>query len=214
MIKLYDGDITDILPDIFKEKPEVIALGYALKMEIQRVLDYCAYISLYASIATLPENILDALAAELKTQYYDSTLDVETKRGLVKNTLIWYKTAGTLSAVTELITSVFGEGYISEWFSYDGDPFYFKISTDTSLTNDSISYFMTMLQRVKNLRSHIESITMPQTAEANIIGNIGSMTVHIPTSIEMADDALVGSTWFFDGTYYFDGTQYFDGIVV
>ena len=41
-------------------------------------------------------------------------MELEVKRGLVRNTLIWYMTSGTPAAVEELVAIVFGEGEVAE----------------------------------------------------------------------------------------------------
>ncbi len=183
MIKLYDSSITDILPEAIKEKPEVIALGYALKMAVRRLMDYCENISIYAAIDILPDHILDALALDLNTQYYDDTFDIEVKRGLIKNTLVWYSTAGTPSTVKELVTAVFGGGEVTEWFEYGADPYWFKVSTDTILTEDIVSYFASMIRRVKNIRSHLGAIEVQRSAELDFYVGVGGLSVYKPAAV-------------------------------
>ena len=90
MIKLQDSNITDILPEVFTSDPKNVALGYALQGAMRRLLEYSRTTSVYAAIDVADDDVLDMLAAELDTQYYDVLLDVEAKRKLVKNTLIWY----------------------------------------------------------------------------------------------------------------------------
>lgn len=161
MINLYDSNITDILPEVFTKKPEVIALGYALNKAIQRLIDYCQNISIYASIDTLPEDALDLLAAELRTQYYDTTLGIEVKRNLIKNTLVWYMKTGTAASVQEAVEAVFGNGEVIEWFDYDGEPYYFKVSTSNiNSTDEMIQKLMDIISTMKNVRSHLEEVVV------------------------------------------------------
>lgn len=158
MIKLYDSQIAQILPDYLSGNAEVQAMSYAISQGIKRLIDCCNNIGVYAVVDTLPEYALDMLAVELDTQYYDTSFSVEVKRGLIKNTLVWYLKAGTPSAVAELIAAVFGEGEIQEWFEYGGKPYYFKIMTNATITTDGIQYLLSMIERVKNARSHVEQI--------------------------------------------------------
>jgi P2-related tail formation protein len=168
MINLYDSNITDILPEPFLEDQNVIALGYAIRQGVRRLIEYCQNISVYAVIDNAPDNVLDMLAVELNTQYYEDTMDIETKRKLVANTLIWFMRAGTPAAVEELVAAVFGEGKVVEWFEYGGDPYWFKIRTNAILTPDMDTYFSEMIQRVKNTRSHLEAIEISRTIDAKI----------------------------------------------
>ncbi len=168
MIKLRDSQIAQILPDKLAEIPEVQALSFAISEGMKRFVDYCANISVYAEIDNLPEYALDLLASELNTQYYDTELPIEAKRNLIKGTLVWYMSAGTPSAVSELVTAVFGEGEVKEWYEYGGDPYFFKIETNAYLTPDIIAQFAKMIQRVKNARSHIESVDIHRSLSAPV----------------------------------------------
>ena len=174
MIKLQDSNIIDILPVAFTSDAKNIALGYALQGAMRRLLEYSRTTSVYAAIDAADDDVLDMLAAELDTQYYDVLLDVEAKRKLVKNTLIWYGKAGTPAAVEELITSVFGEGRVEEWFDYGGEPFYFKVYTNATFTEDMISKFDDMLEKVKNTRSKLETVVGEKTLRQNTSVLIGT----------------------------------------
>lgn len=158
MISLYDGKITDILPEVISENPKVQALSYALSQALKRTLGYIAKTKVFAAIDQADNEVLDLLAIELKTQYYDETLPVTVKRDLIKNTLVWYKNAGTTKTVTELITAIFGSGDIIEWFENDGEPFTFAIRTEAPITGDEVAEFSRMISKVINIRSHLTAI--------------------------------------------------------
>lgn len=158
MINFYDGQITDLLGPNYSADPEVQALSYAIREGTRLLYQYTQLIYIYSNIDALPEKALDLLALELRTQYYDDELPIESKRSLVKGTLIWYTKAGTPEAVEELIAAVFGEGSVKEWFEYGGDPYYFKVITNATMTPDMMDTFSELIRRVKNTRSHIEAI--------------------------------------------------------
>lgn len=165
MIKLEDSQIANILPGALKEMPEVQAISYAINKAIRKLNQYAKTTSVYAIIDDLPENILDLLAAELRTQYYDESVDIETKRQIVKNTLNWYHKAGTPAAVRELIKSILGNGEIIEWFEYGGEPYRFKIATNSVMEEDAIKKMEKLIGKVKNVRSHLEAIELIRMAE-------------------------------------------------
>ncbi len=158
MISYYDGQLTDILPGNITKKPEVKALSYAIQQACRRIYRYSQRLYIFTNLESQPEEIVDLLASELRTQYYKSDLPLNEKRQLVKNTLIWYMSAGTPKAVEELITVAFGEGKVEEWFEYGDDPFFFKIETDTVMTQEINNFFTIMIQHVKNTRSHLRAI--------------------------------------------------------
>ena len=158
MISYYDGQLTDIMPGNITKKPEVKALSYALQQACRLLYRYSRRLYIYSNLDEQPEEVIDLLASELRTQYYRSTLDLDTKRRLVKNTLIWYMSAGTPQAVDELVGVVFGEGEVKEWYEYDDKPYYFKIVTNAILTLEMNDFFSIMIRRVKNTRSHLRAI--------------------------------------------------------
>lgn len=183
MISFYDGQLTDLLPHNLTDDPAAWAYSFALREGTRLLYQYTQLCYVYCSIDTMPDNILNLLALELRTQYYTDSLDIDTKRSLVRNTMIWYMTAGTPIAVEELVTTVFGEGRVLEWFEYGGKPYYFKIVTEASLTKDIDSMFHNMLQRVKNTRSHMEAIEVNRNVEQQTYAGTAQAAFYRPAVI-------------------------------
>lgn len=177
MISLRESQIVQILPEYFSEEAGVRALSFAVGRAVEKLIDYCKNISVFAVIDELPDLVLDILALELDTQYYNETLSIQAKRALIKNTLIWHTSAGTPAAVEELISIVFGKGQVQEWFQYQGEPYTFRIKTSAEdVGPEMIEIFEKMIQKVKNVRSHLEKIsfirdqkTKVYVAVANIV---------------------------------------------
>ena len=132
------------------------------------MLRLAAHTRTMAVIDELPERILDVLAVELRTPYYQESMNLETKRNIIKRTLLWHTKAGTPSAVSELIEIVFGEGRTEEWFDYTEGPYTpgtFDIITNARMTEEMANYFLSIIQRVKNTRSHIRRILVEREME-------------------------------------------------
>lgn len=179
MIKLYDGQITDLLPEKIAKDVETRCLSYAIQQEHQRLLRLADRTRTLAVIDELPEKILDVLAVELRTPYYQEDMDVETKRNIIKRTLLWHTKAGTPSAVAELIEIVFGEGDVVEWFNFDEPPYTpgtFDIITNARMTEEIATYFLSIIQRVKNTRSHIRRILIERGIEMDERVAVGAFT--------------------------------------
>lgn len=183
MIKLRDSQIAQILPEYLSARPDVRALSYAISRAMQRLIDYCGNISVYAMIDTATDDVLDMLAVELNTQYYDDSLDIEAKRRLIKGTMVWYMHAGTPQAVEELIAAVFGEGSVQEWFEYGDQPYYFKIVTNAQMTPETDALFSMMLERVKNARSHIRAIDIHRSIEQALCAGGCAAPIYHPEPI-------------------------------
>lgn len=150
MIKFNEGGLLDYFPQ--KETPEIIALSYALQNAIKLVIQRADESRVYCAIEQLPERVLDVLAVEMRSLYYDENLSVEQKREIIKNTMQWYAKAGTPAAVEDLIQTIFGVGNVVEWFDYDEAPYTrgtFDIITSALMEKDMIEKFTRIVQKAK-----------------------------------------------------------------
>ena len=142
MIKLNGGTLMDLLRDsVFIDSVKAKCISYALEAETKRVLDSADQTLTSAGIDKLPEKILDVLAVELRSPYYDETFDIDRKRLIIKSTLKWYMKAGTPEAVKEFINALFGSGDIVEWFDYTEAPYTpgtFDVIVNTELTEEAV----------------------------------------------------------------------------
>lgn len=160
MIKFTEGGLIDIWPE---KDPEIQALSYALQQQFKKLKAYADKTQCYSDVDDLDEEILDYFAVEMRSMYYEQDLEIEKKREIVKNTLKWYTYAGVPATVAEMVGVVFGFGKIVEWFNYDEPPFTpgtFDIITSARLTPDIIEQLNAMIQKAKNVRSHIRKVTI------------------------------------------------------
>ncbi|ODR35508.1 phage tail protein I [Eisenbergiella tayi] len=162
MINFSESNVADILPESVRKDPMVMALGYAVNKQVLKIIDQSKRISMYGAIDELPDKILDLLAIEMRAQYYNSNLPLNTKRDILKKTLVWHYYAGTLSAVRELVEFVWGSNIkIEEWFQFEGDPYTFQIELfdlDNIMDDQTIADFIEALWKVKNTRSWLKTI--------------------------------------------------------
>lgn len=182
MIRLEDSQIALILPEHLSDRASVQALSYALYRSVKRLVGYCGNIGVFSAIDTAVDNVLDRLALELGTQYYEDSLPIEVKRDMIRNTLSWYMNAGTPAAVEELVNTVFGKGEIHEWFQYGGEPYTFRIVTSSDAKYESIEEFEKLIEKVKNARSHLDEVIFARENEMRMYFasvNIGKVRVAV-----------------------------------
>ena len=169
MIDLKDSLMTDILPGHL-ETAEVKALAYAVGQQIRQLCSYADKSRTYAALASAPDTVLDALAAELRTPAYDETLPVETKRELVASTLTFYTHLGTLAALEQLISILFAKGRVAEWYNYNGSEYHFKVQIDIAadaVDDAKQAQVQAWVNQYKNQRSILDTIEYYETgAEA------------------------------------------------
>ena len=177
MTSLY-GEVLDLLGPNFRTDPEVQALSHAIKLGVYMLINNAEKAMIYCGVDYLDGSALDLLAAELRTQYYDTSFPVEKKRELVKNTLLWHQRAGTAGAVSDLVKKVYGEdAVISEWFEYSGEPYTFMVSAHDQLSPESITMFNDILRSAKNVRSRLALVGSNRTMEYHYHGIHGMQAV-------------------------------------
>lgn len=162
MIKTAQSEIIRSLPPALAAKPETAAVSYAIARQIIYLSECMERIRIYSDIDSVPENILDILAAEMKSPQYDAALPVSSKRSIVKNALLNWITNGTVSQLMRSVGEVFGDGSdISEWFDYGGNAGYFKITTDNpEVTDDTVEHFKAVVNDTKRLSAKLEGVTL------------------------------------------------------
>lgn len=142
-------------------------MSYAVWKSMQMIMKYSETIAFVMDVEQLPDGLLDYFAIEWMIPYYDAELDIETKRKLLKRGFAWCMEAGTVGAVEKMITMIFGEGIVTEWYEYGGKKGMFKILTNALMTEEINTVFTLMLRRVKNTRSHIEKIEIHRETSMN-----------------------------------------------
>lgn len=181
MTKIYDGQIADLFQNEAKQNPEILSFSFALFEEKRRIIEMAQKTRTIAMIEQLSEDILDVLAVELRTPYYSGDMDIDQKRRVIKNTLLWFFRAGTPAAVRELVSAVFGNGDIEEWFDFTEPPYTpgtFDIVTDARMTEDIVERFLQIVKQVKNTRSHLRRVRTERTG--TMYEYVGSGTISEP----------------------------------
>lgn len=166
MIKFTEGGLEDIWP---KKTPRIQALSYAMQQAMKLVKNYADRSRCYAAVDELSEDILDYFAVEMRSMYYDQNLPIEKKREIIKNTIKWYTYAGTAATVADMVSAIFGDGRIVEWFNYDEPPYTpgtFDIETSGRLTEETFDQISTLIKKAKNARSQIRRVIIIRDVHA------------------------------------------------
>lgn len=173
-MRLNDLEFIRLLPYWMRGDLANIGLSHGIDEVCQPVIAAMDDLPMWDRIDSLPEDALDELAWEFNLLWYDSGATIQTKRDLVRNGLkVWGK-LGTKWAVETVITAYFGEGYIKEWFEYEGQPGHFSVySTNPSVTNERLQEFMSILNKVKRLTAKLDNIYITLTGEMPLCAGIG-----------------------------------------
>lgn len=171
MIRLDNFSYRDIFPNslLQTENDEALVAGIT---DMLKHLN--SYVSMLDSRAEIPESMLDVVAAEKHVDFYNSTLPAEQKRQLIARSDFFHQRKGTPAAVEELITILFGEGKVVEWYEYGGEPYHFKVVTNNrSVTNELAQQFIKAVDSVKNKRSVLEKVEISMSEDMNLyVGSV------------------------------------------
>jgi len=158
-MKLNTVELDKLIPSFMREDKNFKAICYALEEEIKLLYEQTNLIKLYQNIDNLPEEILDELAWQFNAIEYSKTYSIDVKRNLIKNCLSTHHKRGTVAAVEEVASRIFGNATVTEWFEYGGEPYHFKVHTaNVSTSDEMIIEFNRVIKQTQNIRSHLEEV--------------------------------------------------------
>lgn len=177
-MKLSSLEFVRLLPQFMRGDLAVLGLSAGMDEVIPDLSRSIGRLTTWDCIDELGEDEIDALAWELNILWYDKSANLETKRDIVKNSDKVYRSLGTKWAVENVIQSYFGDGYIREWFEYEGAPGYFRVySTNPTLNSERLTEFLNILEKVKRHSSKLEGIYITLTGEMNLASGFGVQEV-------------------------------------
>ena len=173
-MKLSTLEFARLLPAFMRGDLAVQGLARGIDGIIPGLATSIQRLTTWDKIDELNESELDALAWELNIMWYDKGASMEAKREVVKNSDKVYRRLGTKWAVENVVQTYFGEGYLREWFEYNGAPGYFRVySTNPTITNERLTEFLNILNKVKRHSSKLDGIYITLTGEMKIAAGVG-----------------------------------------
>lgn len=173
-MKLSTLEFARLLPAFMRGDLSVQGLAHGIDDIIPAIAASVQRLTTWDKIDELSESELDALAWELNIMWYDKGASMEAKREVVKNSDKVYRRLGTKWAVENVVQTYFGEGYLREWFEYNGAPGYFRVySTNPTITNERLTEFLNILNKVKRHSSKLDGIYITLTGEMKIAAGVG-----------------------------------------
>lgn len=185
---MSDAMLNKMLPSSIDDNETIKIINEILQPYIdQNFKVFIPRLFLYANIDRLDENMLNHLAYECHVDFYDVDLPIEKKRTMVKKAIKYHRYKGTPFAVEELLSDVFDETWLKEWYEYGGDPYYFRIYTKDFLKDEkTFKSFIKALFAVKNTRSWLEGIILvrDQTIYYGMYGQKAKHYKVLPNKVE------------------------------
>lgn len=169
---IYEALWEELLPQSLKNDPRMLALAQAIAEQKRKAAAEIRAARFWTDIDSVPEQMLDVLAYDLKIDWWDESYSVEEKRQTIKDCFKIHKFKGTKYAVETAISAIYPETTVEEWFEYGGDPYTFRLTINATDVEVNTQQHRRVLERVnyyKNLRSHLERVKYtlyPATAQA------------------------------------------------
>lgn len=168
-MELNNVDLLALQSRTMQEDTTTKGLCAALTPQLNLISNETDAILIYSKIEELSSEVLDILAWQFKVDWYIATADIETKRRLIKSAFKVHKTKGTAYAIEQVVQDMFGDGYVTEWFEYGGEPYNFKvITTNPSVTAELANQSNMAVNAVKRKSTVLEQIIVSLSGELNL----------------------------------------------
>ena len=165
-MKLSNIAFLKLIPQFMKDDDAVRGLAAAIDEIVPGLAASIDKLSTWDHINELNDAELDELALELNIPWYDTTASLAIKREVIKSSDNVYRHIGTKWAVENIIKTYFGDGYIMEWFEYEGEPGHFRVySSNPSLNNERLTEFLALLNKTKRASAKLDGISISLDAE-------------------------------------------------
>jgi phage tail P2-like protein len=114
---------------------------------------------------TCPANLLAWLAWAFSVDEWDPAWTDAQKRGAIKSSIEVHRYKGTIGAVRSALEGLFYDVQVQEWFNQlpAGAPYTFRILLEVNQVGAPQAAFaslLNLLERTKNLRSHLDDIEL------------------------------------------------------
>lgn len=164
---LSNVDLLALMPAFLQEDPSTKALCHALQPVFAELAEQLKGMLIYTHIDRLDGPVLDELAWGMDISWYRADDTLAARRATVKQALRVFTRMGTAAALKEATSATFGDATVEEWWDYGGDPGCFRVLVeDPSATTTRAQEFLTVVESVKNARSHLDQVILMTSSPA------------------------------------------------
>jgi phage tail P2-like protein len=163
MVNLQNVDLLALQTTQMKQDSTTKAMCSALNPKFQQLGSDAKCVLIYSRVNDLDDIALDELAYQMHVDFYNTSFEIDVKQKLLKDSLRLHRIKGTPEAVEEASRIVFGRSWVTEWFEYSGQPYYFKVNVEASNRGASPSDLVLLDQLInayKNKRSWLELVNI------------------------------------------------------
>lgn len=184
-----------LLPYSLRRDPVLVAMFEATVIQLLEAYEEAEAVFNLVDVDKMPERLLDLIAFERHVDFYDSELSIKQKRELVKKSISWHRKKGTRWAVENVVSVVYPNAEVAEWFEYGGEKYRFKIEVNEPfIVSKDMKRLRELVESTKNKRSWLEhiAIKMPQDKYIELDSLNYSYPVYLPICGEVYCEGLPG----------------------
>ena len=161
-INLKDYLISASLPESLNDR-NVKQLAELSDEFLHKVDALIERVLIYPRIDELDNDLINHLGYQQHIERFSTTLPLEAKRELVKNSFLIHMRKGTPWAVETAISLMLAPTEIIEWFNYNGQPYHFRPIIDMTdarvvLDRERKKELFKVINSTKNVRSWLDAI--------------------------------------------------------
>lgn len=189
------SELLKLLPYSLRQDPVFVAIAEAVEIQFKQAYQEAEDIYNLVDIDKMPEALLDLLAYEKHVDFYEVGLPVEQKRELVKASIKWHRKKGTRGAIEDVVSIIYKNAHVFEWFEYGGEEYRFKIEVEEPfIANEDMKRLKRMVEATKNKRSWLEyvAVKIKQTQYIEIESNKYHYPVYLPICGELYCEGMPG----------------------
>lgn len=188
--------MSDLLP------PNATGAERALSLAIERHAALPAPLRDVWDAETCPAHLLAWLAWALTVDEWDGSWTDAQKRAVIKASLNVHRFKGTIGAVREALGALAYTARVQEWFAQipAGDAYTFRVLLEVDqvgIAQADMASLQTVIERTKNLRSHISRIDPIVTTRASLtvaavaaVGTEITVSNYVPASLVFNETAI------------------------
>lgn len=167
--KMTKDNLMRTFPAILAQDEGMRPLGVIVADALEKLKGQAKKASIYPFIDQQDEDVLDALARDMKVDWYDYNQTLRAKHQIIKDEMQVHRTLGTIGAVRRALKGIFDSLLIQEWPSYGGDPYHFRVIVGGAWTPEREAWARRAINLTKNLRSVMDALISIQGVDSGVL---------------------------------------------
>lgn len=156
-MNILNADLTKLTSQSLLEDEKAKQICEVINTELQSLMTNIKFAESAYDVDNATEAVLEHIAWQLNSELFFLGSTLEEKKRLVKEAVKLHRKKGTKYAVEHAIQLMFPNANVTEWFEYNGNPYYFKVNNVEARPLKEILTLCSIINIFKSLRSWIEN---------------------------------------------------------